>query len=83
VCPGARKLARVMSSRPFPHVGMPVRVVYLGAVEEAVIEEVHDDGRTLVVGEERFTLRRVNGRFVREDEPPYGTRLAFGTEEPG
>jgi hypothetical protein len=59
---------------------MPGRVVYLGAVEEAVIDEVHDDGRTLVVGEDRFTLRRVNGRFVREDEPPYGARLVFGTE---
>ena len=58
---------------------MPVRVVYLGAVEDAVIEEVHDDGRTLVAGGHRFTLRRVNGRFVREDEPPYGTRLVFGS----
>ena len=70
----------MMSSRPLPYVGMAVRVVYLGAVEEGVIDEVHDDGRTLVVGAERFTLRRVNGRFVREPEPPYGTRLAFGTE---
>jgi hypothetical protein len=59
---------------------MPVRVVYLGAVEEAVIEEVRDEGRTLVVGEERFTLRRVNGRFVRDGEPPYGTRLVFDAE---
>ena len=69
-----------MPSRPYPRLGMPVRVVYLGTVEEAVIDEIHDDGRTLVVGEDRFTLRRVNGRFVREDEPPYGTRLVFGTE---
>jgi hypothetical protein len=76
----ARRLAGMTSSRPYPYVGMPVRVVYLGAVEEAVIAEVHDDGRTLVVSEDRFTLRRVNGRFVRQDEPPYGTRLAFGTE---
>jgi len=60
-----------------PYAGMPVRVVHLGAVEPAVIEEVRDDGRTLVVAGECFTLRRVNGRFVREGEPPYGTRLAF------
>ena len=56
---------------------MRVRVVYLGSVEEAVIEEVRDEGRTLVVGGDRFTLRRVNGRFVREGEPSYGPRLAF------
>ena len=64
-------------SRPVPHVGMAVRVMHLGSVEEAVIEEVHDEGRTLVVGPDRFTLRRVNGRFVRDGEPSYGTRLAF------
>ena len=58
---------------------MAVRVVYLGAVEEAAIDEIHDDGRTLVVAGDRFTLRRVNGRFVRDGEPPYGTRLVFAT----
>jgi hypothetical protein len=70
----------VKPSRPFPYAGMAVRIVYLGAVEEAEIAEVRDDGRTLVVGEDRFTLRRVNGRFVREGEPPYGTRLLFGPD---
>ena len=35
-----------------------------------------------MAGGERFTLRRVNGRFVREGEPPYGTRLAFGPVQP-
>ena len=69
-----------MPSRPYPRAGMPVRVMYLGAVEEAAIDEVLDGGRTLVVGDHRFTLRRVNGRFVREDEPPYGTRLVFDAE---
>jgi hypothetical protein len=58
---------------------MAVRIMHLGAVEEAVIEDVRDEGRTLVVGRERFTLRRVNGRFVREGEPSYGTRLAFAS----
>jgi hypothetical protein len=59
---------------------MAVRIVYLGAVEEAEIDEVRDDGRTLVVGDDRVTLRRVNGRFVRHGEPPYGTRLLFHPE---
>jgi hypothetical protein len=70
----------VRPSRPLPYIGMPVRVVYLGAIEEAVIDEVHDDGRTLVVSGDRFTLRRVNGRFVRDGEQSFGTRLAFERE---
>jgi hypothetical protein len=59
---------------------MAVHVMHLGSVEKAVIEEVRDEGRTLVVGRDRFTLRRVNGRFVRDGEPSYGTRLAFEPE---
>ena len=69
--------------RPLPVVGMPVRVVHLGAVEHGVVEAVLDEGRTLVVGGQRFTLRRLNGRFVREGEPSYMTRLAFGGSEAG
>jgi hypothetical protein len=61
-----------------PAVGMPVRILHLGAVEHGVVEAVLDEGRTLVVGGERFVLRRLNGRFVREGEPYYGTRLRFG-----
>ena len=67
-----------MPLRPVPVVGMAVQVLHLGAVEDGVIGEVLDDGRTLVVGGERYTLRRLNGRFVREGEPSYGTRLRFG-----
>ena len=62
-------------SRPVPFVGMPVRVWHLGAMEHAVVEEVHDHGRTLIVDGEAYTLRRLNGRFVRAGEPYYGTRL--------
>ena len=54
---------------------MHVRVMHFGAVEDATITEVLDGGRTLLVDGERFTLRRVNGHFVREGEPPYGTRV--------
>jgi hypothetical protein len=63
------------SSRAFPYPGMPVNVMHLGVTEEAVVDEVRDDGRTLVVGTDTFTLRRLNGWFVREGEPYYGTRL--------
>ena len=70
-----------MPLRPMPVVGMPVRILHLGAVEHGVVEAVLDDGRTLVVGGERFVLRRLNSRFVREGEPSYGTRLRFGAGE--
>jgi hypothetical protein len=53
---------------------MTVRVVHLGVAEQSRIEGILDDGRTLLIEGERFTLRRVNGHFVREGEPPYGTR---------
>ncbi len=69
-------------SRPIPHVGMPVRVVYLGAVEEDRVIAVADDGRALTVGGARYTLRRLNGRFVREDEPYYGVHLSLGSGAP-
>lgn len=69
-------------SRPIPHVDMPVRVVYLGAVEEGRVSEVADGGRVLTVGGDRYTLRRLNGRFVREGEPYYGVHLALGAAAP-
>ena len=56
---------------------MPVRIVHLGATESAVVEEVEDGGRRVIAGGAAYTLRPVNGRFVREGEPSYGTRLIF------
>jgi hypothetical protein len=67
-------------SRVQPHVGMEVRLVHLGAIETGRIAEIRDDGRTLVVGERTFTLRRLNGHFVLEGEPYYGTRLLLDPE---
>lgn len=61
-----------------PHVGMGVVVVHLGARQPATIEDVRDEGRTLVVDGVVFTLRTVNGRFVREGDPPFGVRLVLG-----
>jgi hypothetical protein len=70
------------SSRPFPYAGMPVSVMHLGVTEEAVVDEVLDEGRTLVVGSDTFTLRRLNGWFVRRQEPYYGTRLLLEEPQP-
>jgi hypothetical protein len=60
-----------------PRVGMPVRVVHLGHSEDAVIEAIADEGRTLVAGGRSFTLRRLTGEFVAEGEPYYGVRLVL------
>lgn len=64
-------------SRPLPVVGMEVRVVHLATEEPAVIEAVHDHGRTLQVAGADYTLRRLTGQYVRADEPYYGVRLAL------
>jgi hypothetical protein len=61
---------------------MPVRVMHLGVSEAAQIDQVLDEGRTLVVGADTFTLRRINGWFVRREEPYYGTRLLLGDSIP-
>jgi hypothetical protein len=52
-------------------------VVHLGRVEEAVIDEVHDEGRTLVVGPRSLHATPSQRTFVRDGEPSYETRLAF------
>jgi hypothetical protein len=54
---------------------MPVRIWHFGTEEDAVVEDVRDGGRTIVVKGEAYTLRRVNAHYVRQGEPPYGTRL--------
>ena len=56
---------------------MSVRVVHLGTVEAGTIDAVLDEGRTLVVGTDTYTLRRLTGHFVREQDPYYGVRLAL------
>ena len=65
-------------SRRAPQVGMTVQVMRFGTVEEATVEEVRDDGRTLLVGGETYTLRPINAHYVLEGEPSYGTRLLLG-----
>jgi hypothetical protein len=64
-------------SRPVPYAGMPVQVVHFGVTEDGVVEAVQDEGRTVVVAGQPFTLRPLNGHFVREGERHYGTRLSL------
>lgn len=60
---------------------MTVLVVRLGASEPATVDEIRDDGRTIVADGEVFTLRRLTSHFVLEGEPYYGPRLSFGRAE--
>jgi len=55
-------------SRPFPTVGMHALVRHLAATEHAVVEEVLDDGKRVVVVTERgtrieFRLRQATAQF--------------------
>ena len=63
--------------RSVPTVGMEARIVHLGSVRHVVVEEVRDDGRTIVAGGQEFTLRPLTGRFVLTGEPYYGARLVL------
>jgi hypothetical protein len=65
------------SSRPLPRVGMEATIVHLGVRTPAVVEQVLDDGRTLVAGGETFELSRLTAHFVRAGDPYYGVRLAL------
>jgi hypothetical protein len=58
---------------------MPVRIVLLGRNDPATVEEVRDEGRTLVVGGRAYTLRRLTGQYVADGEPYYGARLVLGS----
>jgi len=66
--------------RPVPSVGMEVSVIALGHVEAAVVEEVLDGGRVLVVGGERYALHPLTAHWVREGDPYYGRRLSLRPE---
>ena len=66
--------------RPVPYVGMPVRVAHLGRMDASAVEEVRDEGRTLVVDGRAHTLRRLTGHYVAEGEPYYGVRLVLGPD---
>ncbi|HEV7808055.1 MAG TPA: hypothetical protein VGO80_19725 [Solirubrobacteraceae bacterium] len=65
------------SSRPLPRIGMEVAIVHFGTRRPAVVEQVLDDGRTLVAGGQTFELSRLTAQFVRAGDPYYGVRLAL------
>ncbi|MGH2942268.1 MAG: hypothetical protein ACRDLN_05800 [Solirubrobacteraceae bacterium] len=63
------------ASRRMPHVGLEVEVVHLGATTPAVVEEVRDGGRTLIVAGDAYVLSPLTAHYVRAGEPYYGVRL--------
>ncbi len=66
-------------SRPFPRVGMRATVRYLATTVGAVVEQVEDDGRRLIVLTDdgrrvEFTLRLATGQY---HAPADGPRLVL------
>ena len=70
------------TSRPLPHVGMEVEIVHLGATTPAVIDELRDGGRTLIVAGEAYVLSRLTAHYVRAGDPYYGVRLRLSRATP-
>jgi hypothetical protein len=71
-----------MPLRVMPHVGQAVSVRYLDATAAGIVNEVHDEGRSLLVlteeGESvRFTLSPATGTFTTGGAG-FGARLIFG-----
>ena len=58
-----------------PRVGLEVEIVHLGATIAGVVEEVRDEGRTLVVAGQAFVLSALTAHYVRAGDPYYGVRL--------
>jgi hypothetical protein len=65
------------ASRPVPHAGMAVEIVHLAARTPAVVDEVRDGGRTLIVDGVSYVLSPLTAHYVRAGEPYYGVRLRF------
>jgi hypothetical protein len=63
------------ASRRVPHAGMAVEIVHLATRTPAVVDEVRDGGRTLVVAGESYVLSPLTAHYVRAGEPYYGVRL--------
>ena len=67
-------------TRRAPYVGMPVQVVHLGRIEEGVVDEVREGGRTLVVDGVAYSLRRLTGEYVADGQPYYGVRVVLAPD---
>jgi hypothetical protein len=71
-----------MPPRRAPFVGAPVTVILLARRVPGIVEEVHDEGRRLVVLTDdgavmSFTLSRGRAHFVEEGSGSTGARLTF------
>lgn len=67
----------IHATRPVPRVGMEVGIVHLGATLPGVVEDVRDDGRTLIVAGVAYVLCALTANYVRAGEPYYGVRLVL------
>jgi hypothetical protein len=67
--------SRTVPTRQLPYIGQEVEIVHLGASAPAVVEEICDEGRTLIVAGEAFVLSPLTAHYVRAGEPYYGVRL--------
>lgn len=70
------------TARPLPYVGMEVDVVHLGTSTPAIVDELRDGGRTLIVAGEAYVLSRLTAQYVRAGEPYYGVRLRLSRPPP-
>ncbi len=70
------------ASRRIPHAGMAVEIVHLAARTPAVVDEVRDGGRTLIVGGDAYVLSPLTAHYVRAGQPYYGVRLGFSGAAP-
>ena len=58
-------------------VGMAVHVLRLGPDDLREIEAVEDDGRTVVVDGERYSLNALTGKWVLAGDPYWGQRIVL------
>jgi hypothetical protein len=54
---------------------LEVEVVHLGTTIPAVVEEIRDAGRTLIVAGDAYVLSPLTAHYVRAGDPYYGVRL--------
>lgn len=64
-------------SRPFPVVGASAEIMGPEGWRTVTLQEVHEEGRTLVAAGRRFTLRRLTGEWTEEGRANWegGARL--------
>ncbi len=71
------------TTRTVPHVGLEVEVVHLGTTIPAVVDEIRDAGRTLIVAGDAYVLSPLTAHFVRAGDPYYGVRLHLSRSRNG